>query len=167
MNDIQGCFMFFDKIYGSWKGIQKKKYEKMMEILPNLGDKRILDIGIGSGYFEEFLKSKGIDADIIGIDTSKEMVKGNVAVADGNELPFVNNSFDMVICLDTLHLIKNNDFSRLLKRGGLVLFSIFFNKQNFEERKGMMKSVLDGFEIVKELIIEGKESEYAILAKKK
>lgn len=158
--------MFFDKIYKSWKEIQFKKYEKMLQMLPDLENKKILDLGIGSGYFEEFLKSKGIVADIIGIDPGKEKVMEKKIIADGSALPFTNNSFDAVICLDTIHLIKNDDYVRILKPSGLALFSIFFNKQNLEERKAMLKSKLIDFKIIKELIIEEKESEYVVLARK-
>jgi len=158
--------MFFDKIYRSWKAIQFKKYEKIIKILPSLKNKKILDIGIGPGYFEAFLKSKGITADIIGIDPSKEKLMEKKIIADGSALPFTNNSFDAVICLDTIHLIKNDDFKRILKPSGLALFSIFFNKQNLEERKTMIKSKLKKFTILKELIINEKESEYVVLARK-
>ena len=159
------------KIYASWQGIQEKKYEKMLEILPDLKNKRILDIGFGSGYFEEFLKSKDIEADIIGMDISKEMlkqvkIKMPILVADGNQLPFQGSSFDMIICLDAIHLIKTNDFSRILKPSGLALISIFFNKENYEQKKDLLKQKLEGFEILKELVIEEKENEIVMLAKK-
>lgn len=164
--------MFFSKIYKSWKDIQIKKYEKMLQILPYLRNKKILDIGIGHGYFEEFLKSKGINADIVSIDPNKEMMQDNLSkalaiIADGNALPFGDNSFDIIICLDAAQFINSNDFIRVLKPSGLVLFSIFFNRQNLEERRDMLKNMLNNFTTLKELVIEEKESEYAVLAKKK
>ena len=159
--------MFFDKIYGSWKEIQFSKYEKMLEILPGLRGKQILDIGIGTGYFESFLQKKGIKANIVGIDTGKEIIPGKNARADGNELPFIDESFDMIICLDTMHLINSSDFRRVLKPNGIVLFSIFFNKQNLEEKRATLRSRLAGFKILKELELEDKENEYFVLAKKK
>jgi len=158
------------KIYQSWKEIQQKKYEKILAILPHLNNRRILDIGFGSGYFEEFLKTKGVTAEIIGLDPSKEMLKQTkipipLLVADGNSLPFPDNSFDMIICLDAIHLI-NNDFSRVLVPSGLALISIFFNKENYEQKRNLLKQKLEGFEILKELKIEDKENELVILAKK-
>ena len=158
--------MFFDKVYGSWKDIQIKKYEKILEMMPDLSGKRILDIGIGSGYFEDFLKGKDINADIIGVDITKP--KGDsVLMASGDALPFNKNSFDMIVCFDTVHLIKNDDFKRVLKSGGLTLLSTFFNKQNFEERRLMLRNRLRNFRILKELVIEEKENEYVVLAMKK
>jgi len=158
-------------VYGSWKETQLKKYEKILAILPDLVNKKILDIGFGSGYFEEFLKSKGIKANIIGLDPSKEMLNQRkislpVIIADGNELPFPDNCFDMIICLDTIHLIKSNDFSRILKPYGLALLSIFFNKQSYEEKRNSLIEKLRDFEILRELRIEEKENELVILAKK-
>jgi hypothetical protein len=55
---------------------------------------------------------------------------------------------------------------RVLKHGGLALLSIFFNKQNLEEKKALLKIRLRAFKILKELIIEEKESEYVVLARK-
>ena len=158
--------MFFDKIYGSWEDLQKNKYEKIMQILPDLAGKKILDIGIGSGYFEAFLRTKSIDADIVGIDVAKDLPEDSIQ-ADGNELPFADNSFDIVICLDTMHFISKDDFKRVLSSGGYVLLSIFFNKQDLDEKRGMLKGKLNGFEILKELIIEAKESEYVVLARQR
>jgi ubiquinone/menaquinone biosynthesis C-methylase UbiE len=158
-------------IYNSWHGIQLKKYEKIIKIMPDLSNKKILDIGIGSGYFEEFLNSKGIKADIIGLDISKEMIKQAkilmpLIIADGDELPFPDNSFDMIICLDTIHLIKEHDFSRILKPSSLALISIFFNKQDYEQKRNLLIERLKGLEIIKEISIEGKENELVMLAKK-
>lgn len=163
--------MFFDKIYKSWKYMQFSKYAKMLQILPDIKGRKILDIGIGNGYFEEFLEKRGIKADIIGIDPSKEMMqdvsaKALSAIADGNELPFHDKSFDMIICLDAAQFVNSDDFIRVLKPSGLVLFSIFFNRQNLEQRRSMLQNKLKNFRILKEIVIEEKESEYAVLAKK-
>ena len=63
--------MFFSKVYKSWKGIQEKKYEKIISKV-DLQNKKILDIGSGDFYLEKFLAKKGIKADITALDIEKK-----------------------------------------------------------------------------------------------
>lgn len=164
--------MFFQKIYGSWRHIQKRKYQ---EILDTIGRDffrgKILDIGCGSCYFEEFLKDSRIDAFVIGLDASSEAINERkadipVVLGDGNFLPFEEHSFDIAVSFDSMHKINTNDFRRVLRNEGYVIFSIFFNPSNKEERKEMLKQKLAGFDIVREFGVEGKENEYVVVAKK-
>ena len=129
--------MFFSKIYRSWKDVQERKYEKIIDRV-ELKNKKILDIGSGDFYLERFLTKKGIKADITALDIEKHAGIKFVR-ADGNELPIKNAAFDMIISIDTMHLIESSDFKRVLKENGLVLFSIFFNRQNYEEKKNLLK----------------------------
>ncbi len=157
--------MFFSKIYSSWEDIQEKKYEKIIGKV-DLENKKILDIGSGNFYLEKFLMKKGIKADITAIDIEKKVDNVPFILADGNELPIKDSAFDFIISIDTMHLIKTNDFKRVLKDNGFILFSLFFNKQNYEEKKKMLKDKIKDFEIVDEFEIEGKENEYFVLARK-
>ena len=147
--------MFFDKIYGSWKWIQKKKYKRIMGILPYLGGKKILDIGIGPGYFEEFLKGEGIYADIIGLDVNKPA--GNSVIGDGNELPFADYVFDMVRNRSTLRgLVTGAHGPKDILRGleGMGISHLVMNhhilkrwvKVNFTEReKKLLRQFFDKY----------------------
>jgi len=165
--------MFTPKIYESWRNKQFEKYAKLLE---EIGKKRleeilsgkVLDIGIGNAYFEEFLKKEGIKAEIIGIDNSPEMIKGvkNAIMGSGDDLPFDDEYFDCVICLDTIHLLEKEEFKRVLKKGGFALISIFFNRQNFDERKKMLKKKLSSLSIINEFIVEGDENEIFVICKK-
>jgi ubiquinone/menaquinone biosynthesis C-methylase UbiE len=156
--------MFFSKIYKSWEDIQERKYKQIVSKV-DIKNKKILDIGSGDFYLEKFLAKKGIEADITALDIEKHAGVPFI-IADGNELPIKDSAFDMIISIDTMHLIKTNDFKRVLKENGLVLFSIFFNKQNYEEKKSMLKEKLKDFEIVDEFEIKDKENEYFIIARK-
>jgi len=163
--------MFFSEIYGSWKEIQRQKYKQIFSVLGKdffaaLEMKLVLDLGCGIGYFESFMKENGIKAKIIGIDTEFARNDFPFVIGDGNELPFKNNVFDAVFCIDAIHLIKTKDFARVIKKKGLVLFAVFFNNENYEERKSLVKEKLAGFEILLEFEINGKEKEYVVLARK-
>jgi len=163
---------FFQKIYRSWDGIQSKKYGEIIKVVGNdFFNGKILDIGCGSCRFEDFIMRKKNDACVIGLDVNKEAIAEcksglPLVLGDGNSLPFEDNAFDVIISLDTMHKINQRDFSRVLKYGGHVLFSIFFNPINKEERQAMLRSMLVDFDIMKEFEIPGKEDEFVIVGKK-
>jgi SAM-dependent methyltransferase len=70
----------------------------------------VLDVGCGKGFMMYDFKLLMPELDIQGLDISeyaiehlKLEVKSYVRVADAKELPFENNSFDLVIAINTLH----------------------------------------------------------------
>ncbi len=166
--------MFFDKVYKSWRSIQEEKYEEIFRMIGErflnvFREKLTLDIGSGEGYFEGFLEKKGITHKIVCLDSDKEVLEKCSSlrlIGDGNCLPFRDCSFDIVVSMDTMHLISKNDFRRALKDNGLAIFSTFFNAENYEERKNMLKEKLDGFEILLEFELRTQEQEYVIMARK-
>ena len=154
--------MFSPQIYSSWKETQEQKYKAILQFFPEVFCGLVLDMGSGKGYLEEFLKKRNIDANIVGIDVEKP----SSILASGNELPFKGNSFDRIVCIDSIHLISSNDFRRVLKKGGLALISIFFNQENFNEKEKLVEDKLSGFRIISSRVIRGKESEYMVLARR-
>jgi len=73
-------------------------------------DARILDVGCAKGYmlhdFKELmptLKVAGIDISKYAIARASETVKAFLSVADAQQLPFKDNSFDLVISINTIH----------------------------------------------------------------
>jgi SAM-dependent methyltransferase len=91
---------------------------------------RILDIGCGAGALMKELAQFGV---IEGVDLSTEAIfyckkRGieQVSVGDICELPFVANSFDLVLGLDVLeHVLDDSiaikEISRVLRNQGLVI----------------------------------------------
>ncbi len=171
--------MFFSKIYGSWEGIQEEKYRKMLlgfdkDLLAAAFSGRVLDLGAGSGFFERFLQKEGFDlSGWVCLDPDPDMLReGEWKVSfermlgDGNCLPFMPGSFDSVVCLDSMHLIKE-DPSWVLKTGGLALVSIFCNPGNMEEKRRYLKKRLEGTELLEEFLARGRESEIFFLARKR
>jgi len=159
--------MFFNDIYGGWESVQTEKYSGIFDILGNdflsgiLG-KKCLDIGCGNGLFESFAKSR-VKAKICGVDVSE----GGHVIGDGDMLPFRNESFDSVVSIDTMHLLKVDDFRRVLKKRGFALLTTFFNDSNFHERRKMLFDKLRGFEILAEFEMRGRENEHVVLARKR
>ncbi|TSD02425.1 MAG: hypothetical protein Athens071424_71 [Parcubacteria group bacterium Athens0714_24] len=68
----------------------------------------LLDVGCGNGFFTyHFAKL----CDVTGLDFSKQMLKINVhdklIHGDAENLPFEDNSFNIVFCSNLLHHLKN------------------------------------------------------------
>ena len=139
------------KIGGTWEDANpdsnsaynkydKESREKLVnELLPNgVFSSRVLDLGCSIGVWGEFLRRKGY-AEIYGVDISEERLKEaetrgyyQTKVAHGTNLPYPNNFFDSVICIDVLvHVGDKKDREktilealRVLKKGGTLVFSI-------------------------------------------
>ena len=95
------------------------------------GTVKILDTGCGEGYYTsgiiKALGNQGLNAEIIGLDVSKDAIayaskryKDIVfCVASNNSLPFPDASFDVVLSL--FAPLNEGEFSRTLKPGGVLI----------------------------------------------
>lgn len=117
--------------------VAERVFERLslMKIKP----KDILDIGCGTGSSSRKLKSVFSGSKVRGIDLSEGMVeqaklsnsffkKIDYQVSDADELPFENNTFDLVFSNLTLQWLPNlkvtfKELNRVLKPGGLIIFS--------------------------------------------
>lgn len=168
--------MFFSKIYKSWKGIQEEKYKRILlgfdtDLLAKAFSGMVLDMGSGSGFFEKFLQKEGFNlSKWVCLDPDPDMLGRSggflCMLGSGNYLPFKAGGFDNLICLDSIHLIRE-DFFWVLKPGGFALVSLFYNPGNLEDRRKFLKERIGNMETVKEFQIEGRESEIFILARKR
>ncbi|UCG95027.1 MAG: class I SAM-dependent methyltransferase [archaeon] len=151
--------MFTEKIYSRWmKENQLAKYKHLKEILPEIKG-NVLDIGVGPGWFEEFL---GIKA--IGIDVDRESAAR--VIASGDFLPFRDKTFDFVVCLDTIHLLNGKDVSRVMRGNGILLVSHFVNKGNEEKVKKTLLNMFPEFKLSEGRIVGNKEKDLVLVLKK-
>jgi SAM-dependent methyltransferase len=115
-------------------------YERpaILSLLPEIKNKKILDVGCAGGWYTKYLLDHGADA--MAIDVNKKMVeitkrrvqdKCHVIQADlNNKLDFIkDNSFDIVLASVVLHYLKDitnvfKEFHRILKIDGTTIFSI-------------------------------------------
>jgi len=70
----------------------------------------VLDVGCAKGFFLYDLQRavpgitvKGLDISSYAIKNSKQEVKRNLIVGDAREMPFPDNSFDLVVSINTVH----------------------------------------------------------------
>ena len=107
--------------------------------------KTILDVGCGAGVVTKKLRDEGFDA--IGIDFSPDAGKeipGYFKVADARDIPYPDNSFDMVLCTGVLEHIEEKDidqvYSEMKRVGGKIMATIGFRKSNYYWMKNGKKS---------------------------
>jgi ubiquinone/menaquinone biosynthesis C-methylase UbiE len=92
----------------------------------------VLDVGCGSGgllrAFESEnpkLKLTGVDASKTLLDAAKKMSKLNLKYSRAENLQLESNSFDLVVCQDTVHHFKKpvevlKEIYRVTKKGGYI-----------------------------------------------
>ncbi len=123
----------FDKEY--WDGDRKFGYggmrydgrwrvvaEAMADHYGLKAGDRVLDVGCGKGFLlYEFTQAvpgvevAGVDISAYAIENAKEEVRPALQLGHANELPFSDNSFDLVISITTLHNLQCFDLDRALR----------------------------------------------------
>ena len=137
--------------YEAWYTTPRGKFADVLEkkVIADLcqvrrGD-RVLEIGCGTGHFSAYFKELG--ADVVGLDTSPEMLKlakdlrGELKIdfnqGDAYHLPFADNSFDLVAMITTLEFMASPkkalaEAFRVSKR---KVFLGILNRNSFLARK--------------------------------
>ena len=109
------------------KSSRLKKAEKIIKILSkhkNITTSKILDIGCGAGYLDSIFNKKSNS--FIGIDFVDEREIKSFPFLQANvlNLPFKDNSFDIIICNHVIEHITDQprllfEINRLLKKDGI------------------------------------------------
>ena len=92
--------------------------ENLQKIVQDLPYKTLLDIGCGLGEYSVLNKENyiGIDNSFLSIKYASDHYRSfHFFVADANQLPFKNNSFDMTMLVDAAHHLNDKEFSQVLK----------------------------------------------------
>jgi ubiquinone/menaquinone biosynthesis C-methylase UbiE len=91
-----------------------RRVDAILESMPE-DAKAILDVGIGGGYIYSRIKEDR-EKKIFGLDISMELVEElgdrRVCVANTRELPFNNESFDLILAADLIEHIDPEDFGK-------------------------------------------------------
>jgi SAM-dependent methyltransferase len=82
----------------------------------------VLDVGCGKGFMMHDLAElipgilvTGIDISEYAIENAIEDMKPHVQIANTKELPFEDNSFDVVISINTVHNLEENECGQALQ----------------------------------------------------
>jgi len=110
-----------------------KRTRRFLEAIRHLRKPKILEVGMGQGRFLRKIASFRPDARLFGVDISKTAIatarkdplfKGNLKIGNAENLPYLNNSFDVVVIMDVLEHVNNpekviSEVYRVLKPGGV------------------------------------------------
>ena len=103
----------------------------------NLGALSLLDVGCGDGWYTARFAEKA--KEVVGIDPSEQAIgfakqlvkKAAFRVGSATDIPFDDETFDVVVSIQTLEHIPPEDLSRaceeitrVVKRGGAVIISV-------------------------------------------
>jgi len=110
-------------------------------------DSNLLDVGCAKGFMLHDIAEaipginlKGIDVSEYAITNVIEDVSDNVQVADARELPFEDNSFDVVISINTVHNLEKDGLAKALQeiervsRGKSFITVDAYNSEEEKER---------------------------------
>ncbi|MDO8524762.1 MAG: class I SAM-dependent methyltransferase [bacterium] len=152
----------FAKYYDGWFiGPILKPYHKnaVKFISPYIKkNSAVLDVGCGTGAFLKQLvkKNKSSNLQIFGIDESKGMIKralkkkipnANFQIAQAESIPFPNDYFDLITCVDSFYYLNSEKFftecRRVLKPGGLI----FIDTISIDHYRPVVKPLLWFFKL--------------------
>ena len=109
----------------------KIKYELKM-FIEDIENKNVLDFGCGDSRFRGLIEKKnkytGLDIEENGFPKQR---KAADVFWDDKTLPFEDESFDIIICSEVLHQVKNlnntiNEIRRVLKKNGKIFATLVF-----------------------------------------
>ena len=116
----------------------------------NLNSKSsILDVGCAKGFmlfeiskFIPNIKIKGVDISKYAIENSQPEIRENLQIASADNLPFLDNSFDIVISINTIHNLDKDrcrsalkEIERVSKYNAFITVDAYRNE---EEKKKMI-----------------------------
>lgn len=105
----------------------------------------ILDVGCHGGLFTQKIVNKSQARDVYGVDISPTAISlatqripfGKFAIADAHKLPFKDNFFSTVYCLEMLEHVDDpvkvlSEIKRVLKNGGVAVLLIPTDNKLFQ-----------------------------------
>ncbi|OKH43321.1 SAM-dependent methyltransferase [Calothrix sp. HK-06] len=151
-------------VYDQTRWLTESVAEEVADFIINLTraapKTNFLEPGVGTGLNVFPLVKRGYS--VTGIDVSQEMLDQfsqkfnttppnlNLIHADASQLPFSDNSFDVVLTVHMLHTVSDwrvflDDIHRVLKPGGFYLNSQWITPPARKEFEGYFREFLDKY----------------------
>ncbi|MFH1452885.1 MAG: class I SAM-dependent methyltransferase [Armatimonadota bacterium] len=144
-SDIIGYFNYYDEMR---ERSEPPEFLSKIYRFSEFKDKKVLEIGCGNGYILSKYAKAG--AECFGVDISEKAVEvslerfklerliAKLKVAEAENLPFEDNSFDLVCSMGVLHYTKDTqkavkEIHRVLKPGGEAIL-MFYHKNSAQYR---------------------------------
>ena len=113
----------------------RKCYPFVLNAINNIHFNKVLDLGCGTGIILKEISSKNSSVELFGLDLSENMIAqatrrlgtaAKLTVGDAENLPYLDNTFNLVCCVESFHHYPNpkkalSEINRVLKKGGLFL----------------------------------------------
>ena len=123
----------------------------MISKLNHISFNSLLDVGCGTGNLLSLISSK-YEAKIAGVDISPDMLeiardklgeKADLRVGDSENLPFDDESFDVITCTDSFHHYPHPgnvliEFKRILKPEGHIIIADLSVPQPFRQLSNLL-----------------------------
>ncbi len=141
LNSKQGYNLLVDYYHKKEKYWDSFEKDRVLSLLGDVNNKKILDVGAGTGRLASRLVKLG--AEVTALDVSEEMLKRikiktktkiEIMVGEAENLSFSDESFDIIIATFLIVHLKDlrrffDEVYRVLKSGGLFLVT------NINQRK--------------------------------
>jgi SAM-dependent methyltransferase len=127
-------------VHGAVPLARNETHDRVVEMMEKELKGKVLDVPTGTGVLAGRLKRMGFDVSCCDINPAYFSIPDlSIDLGDLNQtLPYPDDSFDYVVCLDGIEHTENpfntvREFRRMLKRGGKLFLSIP-NILNLERR---------------------------------
>jgi ubiquinone/menaquinone biosynthesis C-methylase UbiE len=138
-----------NRTWKSSRGFGKEVFKEILRGLKNCQKKLLLEVGVGSGRnVKPVLES--INLYLVGLDLSKEMLKTagtklmphkqsfDLILGDAEHLPLVDETFDAILCMSTMHYFTDQErilgnFRQLLKKNGVFIYGDLSPQESDDE----------------------------------
>ena len=138
VSDMSRLAQHYDRLANAydrrWRAYIQQTLERALDVLKLSGRERVLDVGCGTGEFERMAMNRFPQLSITGIDVAPQMIavardkladapRVSFQVAQAEGLPFDQEEFDVVICANMLHHVREprwalQECARVLRPSG-------------------------------------------------
>jgi len=174
------CEYWKDKIKETKEVPNEKILEELIDLIDLKGD--VLEVGCGFGRLFPYYLTKNVD--VFAIDISDKMIEEaekninknivDIRCAKAEEIPYLDDSFDYVICLATFDCLEQekalSEMLRVLKIGGKLLITgknVYYYLDDYKALEAEINAKKNGFPNsftdVKKLIKQLKYKEHKII----